>query len=1079
MEGARAGNRRIPPGRLRLGSAPTLFSLLLPLVLASSLHPRSQSSAPASAPTAFEENFDALADGTDGSPTCAPVDGRWRVEKGTYVQEESGAFDLCASFPPFLSGRYAIEARLKHEGAYAGGGLYFAMAGRRDRSFAQMVRFEGADGIIHGSFFRGRFQADGPRVRLGKAVADWARLRVEVDGTAGTYGILLDGERVGGPYPLAFRAGRAGLQASNGVVRFDDVRLESVEPEGPRLRWPRGAAALGEAWLVACPDAGRVYRIEAAGECRVFAEGLSDPRAIAVREGTVAVAERDAVVLLDESGGSPRRFGGEPWNFRGLADLSFLPDGSLLVSDSGNHRVVALSANGDLLASLGGRGAGPGQFEGPGGIDATEAGRILVADAGNTRAQELRWAEKRLEFVRDFAVGAAARDVLGLPDGSWMASTPGKVLRLDAEGALLRSFEGGRFGPIEPHGLARGEGSVLAVDRVGDRLLLIDPEPGSDEPVVSYAETGAVRIDWRTHVPSPTDLRYERVGREGLAPAGHYAGEGSTAAPRTRHTVRLAGLEPLAPYRARVRAPLPTIPPSGEESAIDFVAPPAAGATMFARLPVLVLFLPNVVETARGADALPTPPPLPPEAVEAVRREIGDAVLFYWRNTGMRLLLDVDFLAVEDFLPPGALAENRQPNGTPSGTEIARLCARAGRDPSKYSGLCVIQAWRAWDVASREYRLLGAASGLTAPLPGGGPALSWWFAPPAPGGNAWLFVHEFHHQIASLSAAAGIADYPSNHFSPTTNSAGGFGEHYDGNAWILRGRPAARWFGLRGAAAATSPDRDGDGLPDEDPRLPLDEKRFGADPTKVDTDGDGASDLAEAMFVRGGEAGGAGESWSRGAPRPDPRNPDVDGDGLPDGADPNPLYALPASIPPSTVALDGRIGANEYARIAAVEDEDLRAVAHAAYDAGALRLAFETDRPARVEVRLDAKDDGWYVGRDNWIVEVDPAAAGAPVSVGILDAAEPGRWPFEDRDLVRSELIARAVSRTEAGGLVLELALPRNAAGGLLPDPGRRIGIRFLFSTPGTEAKGRGRITPFEPHRLVTLPLGPDPGTPR
>ncbi|HKB16262.1 MAG TPA: hypothetical protein VKF62_09350, partial [Planctomycetota bacterium] len=827
------------------------------------------------------------------------------------------------------------------------------------------------------------------------------------------------------------------------------------------------------------PDAGRVYRIDPTGECGVFAEGLQDPRAVAIRGGTVAVAERAAVLLLDESGGDRRRFGGEPWSFRGLADLAFLPDGSLLVSDSGNHRVVALSASGDVVASVGGRGAGPGQFEGPGGVDVAEGGRILVADPGNARVQELRWAEKRLEFARAFAVGAAARDVLALSDGSWMVSTPGKVLRLSPEGALLRSFEGGRFGPIEPHGLARGEGSVLAVDRIGDRLLLIDPEPGSDEPVVSYAEAGAVRIEWRTHLPAPTDLRYERLGQDGLAPAGHYAGEGSTAAPTTRHLVRLTALEPLAPYRAWVRAPLPTVPPSREESPVDFVAPPAAGATMFARLPVLVLFLPNVVETARGVEALPSPPPLAPEAVEAVRREIQEGVLFYWRNTGMRLLLDVDFLVVEDFLPPGALAENRQPNGTPSGTEIARLCARAGRDPAKVSGICVIQGWRAWDAASREYRLLGAPSGLTAPLPGGGPALSWWFAPPAPGGNAWLFVHEFHHQIASLSDAAGIADYPSNHFSPTTNSAGRFGEHYDGNAWILRGRPAARWFALRGAAAATSPDRDGDGFPDEDPRLPLDEKRFGSDPTKADTDGDGASDLAEAMFVRGSEAGGAGESWARGAPRPDPRNPDVDGDGLPDGADPNPLDALPGSIPPATVALDGRIAAGEYVRVATVEDEDLRALAFAAYDAGALRLAFEMDRPAKVEVRLDARDDGWYVGRDNWIVGVDPAAAGAPVSVAILDAAEPGRWPFEDRDLVRSELIARAVSRTEAGGLVLELALPRNAAGGLLPDPGRRIGIRFLFSTPQTEAKKRGRITPFEPHRLVSLPLGPGPGAPR
>ncbi|HKB15008.1 MAG TPA: hypothetical protein VKF62_03035, partial [Planctomycetota bacterium] len=184
----------------------TLSSSLLPLAFAALLHARSQTTAPASAPTAFEENFDALADGSDGSPSCVPVDGRWRVEKGTYVQEESGPFDLCASLPPYLSGRFAVEARLKHEGPFAGGGLFFAMAGRRDKSFSQMVRFDGADGIVHGSFFRGRFRADGPRLKLGKAVGDWARLRVEVDGTGGTYAILLDGERIGGPFPLAFRA---------------------------------------------------------------------------------------------------------------------------------------------------------------------------------------------------------------------------------------------------------------------------------------------------------------------------------------------------------------------------------------------------------------------------------------------------------------------------------------------------------------------------------------------------------------------------------------------------------------------------------------------------------------------------------------------------------------------------------------------------------------------------------------------------------------------------------------------------------------------------------------------------------
>ncbi|HET6202004.1 MAG TPA: hypothetical protein VFI25_04280 [Planctomycetota bacterium] len=952
------------------------------------------------------------------------------------------------------------------------------MGARRDKAFSQMVRFDGADGIVHGNFFRGRFRTDGPRLRLEKPVSDWARLRVEVDGPGGVYSISLDGRPIGGPYPLAYRSGFAGLQASNGVVRFDDVRIPRAEPEPPTLRWPRAVASLGEDFLVASPDAGTLLRVQPSGACGALAPALAaHPRAVAVSGGrTIAVAEPDSLLLLDSAG--LRRLAGEPWGFRGPSDLAFLPDGSLLVSDTGNHRIVLLSSKGEFLASAGGRGAGPSQLDRPAGIDATAGGRILLADSGNARVQELERAGNALAFVRAYPLGVAPRDVLALPDGSFLASVPEKILRLDSDGALLRSFEGGRCGPIEPYGLASGGGLVVAVDRVGDRLLLLDSEPGSDEPVASYAESGAVRIEWKTPFPAPTDLRYEKAGREGLAPAGHYAGEGSNASPTTRHLVRLAGLEPLARYRARIRAPLPTIPPAGEETTIEFLAPPAAGSWMFARLPVLVLFLPNVVETAKGADALPSPPPLPPEAVEAVRREIRNGVLFYWRNSGMRLLVDAEVLVVEDFLPPGALAENRQANGTPSASEIAKVATRAGRSLERYAGVCLIQGLRAWDGGTHEYRLVGGASGLTAPLPGG-PGLSWWFAPPGPGGNAWLFVHEFHHQIASLFEAAGIPDYPSNHFSPTTNSAARFGEHYDGNAWILRGRPAAQWFALRGTSAATTADRDEDGLPDEDPRLPLDEKRFGSDPAKPDTDGDGASDLAEAMFVRGSEAGGAGESWASGAPRPDPRKPDADGDGLPDGADPYPLYALPASIPASTVALDGKIGANEYARVVAMEDEDLRAAVHAAYDAGALRLAFELDRPAKVEVRLDARDDGWYVGRDNWIVAVDPSAPGAPVSVSILDAAEPGRWPFEDRDLVKSEEIARAVSRTEGGGLALELALPRNATAGLLPDPGRRIAIRFLFSTAAAEAKGRGRVTPFEPHALVSLPLGPAGEAPR
>jgi hypothetical protein len=73
-------------------------------------------------------------------------------------------------------------------------------------------------------------------------------------------------------------------------------------------------------------------------------------------------------------------------------------------------------------------------------------------------------------------------------------------------------------------------------------------------------------------------------------------------------------------------------------------------------------------------------------------------------------------------------------------------------------------------------------------------------------------------------------------------------------------------------------DADGDGLPDDDPRLPLDERRFGSDPTRKDTDGDGLDDLGE--FIADRFAGS------------DPRRPDTDGDGLTDDVDPYPVVAI-------------------------------------------------------------------------------------------------------------------------------------------------------------------------------------------
>ncbi|MFQ3611767.1 MAG: hypothetical protein SNJ72_09785, partial [Fimbriimonadales bacterium] len=88
-----------------------------------------------------------------------------------------------------------------------------------------------------------------------------------------------------------------------------------------------------------------------------------------------------------------------------------------------------------------------------------------------------------------------------------------------------------------------------------------------------------------------------------------------------------------------------------------------------------------------------------------------------------------------------------------------------------------------------------------------------------------------------------------------------------------------------------NPSRGGDGFPDDDPRLPLDEKRFGSDPRRARTDGQ-TPDLQKVMLSTWAPAP-LQNTFVKPKPQhrlPNPRHPDSDGDGLPDLYDPYPLY---------------------------------------------------------------------------------------------------------------------------------------------------------------------------------------------
>lgn len=69
-------------------------------------------------------------------------------------------------------------------------------------------------------------------------------------------------------------------------------------------------------------------------------------------------------------------------------NVAFSPEGDIYVSDGyGNARVHRFSADGELLASWGELGSGPGQFELPHGVAIDGNGKVFISDRENTRIQ--------------------------------------------------------------------------------------------------------------------------------------------------------------------------------------------------------------------------------------------------------------------------------------------------------------------------------------------------------------------------------------------------------------------------------------------------------------------------------------------------------------------------------------------------------------------------------------------------------------------------------------------------------------------------------------------------------------------
>ncbi len=453
------------------------------------------------------------------------------------------------------------------------------------------------------------------------------------------------------------------------------------------------------------------------------------------------------------------------------------------------------------------------------------------------------------------------------------------------------------------------------------------------------------------------------------------------------------------------------------------------------------------------------------ESLDDVRAALDAARMFVFRHTRGQALLDIDVITLAgptpDLTGPSmALVERRLRSSGVREAHYAFVYAISDRADGAYSG----------------FELLDDTPAGFGPTRGALPATPRDTLGPLPF-VTWTFLHEFNHALElSIGPAAGVTMHPSHHVEQDipagrlgayVGRAFDAGEGWDGLAHVYALFPDWTAVPPRYADIELFVDTDGDGLADDAPRLPVDERRFGADATRIDSDDDGLDDFAE--WCAGLYAGSS------------PVLADTDGDGLRDGDDPHPLANVAATLPHGV----------EPQRIASGPTGRASILLDASWTPDALHLAITTSTPSDIFIDLDGSG---ALGRWESDVRVGGTSDvwAGPARLALRAHSDPRGVFVGDRLL---EGVALATSATADGRVVIRVSLPATlgpgaadvfvpaeapSIPGLRLAPGTVLGLAFTVRpsiaddpTPfDTFAANRPWTSLFALHRLVDITLG-------
>ena len=165
------------------------------------------------------------------------------------------------------------------------------------------------------------------------------------------------------------------------------------------------------------------------------------------------------------------------------SDVAVAEDGRIYVVDGGHHRIVVFDAAGKFLFDFGKHGAGPGEFNGPLGIDVDVAGKVYVTDRNNHRLQIFDKGGKPIHqfSVRDGKRVVAPIDVAVAGNGErlYVTTNHHRVMEYSPQGRLLRQWGGegtatGQFRFPATLAISR-DGFIHVTDVLNTRVQVFDP----------------------------------------------------------------------------------------------------------------------------------------------------------------------------------------------------------------------------------------------------------------------------------------------------------------------------------------------------------------------------------------------------------------------------------------------------------------------------------------------------------------------------------------------------------------------------------------------------------------------------